>query len=43
MVKYFMSWLIYFHNQRPVKIKPESVISSHIALTSVISSLFIPC
>ncbi len=41
MVKYFMSWLIYFHNQRPVKIKPESEISSHIALTSVISSLFL--
>ncbi len=38
MVKYFTSRLIY--SQEPVKIKPESEISSHITLTSVISGLF---
>ncbi len=37
MVKYFMNRLIYFWL---VKIKPESEISSHITLMSVISGLF---
>ncbi len=36
MVKYFMSRLIYFMSQSLVKIKPESKMSSHITLTSVI-------
>ena len=40
MVKYFTSRLIYFHEPKGVKIKPESEISSHITLTSVISGLF---
>ncbi len=41
MVKYFKSKLIYFHEPRArVKIKPESEISSHITLPSVISGLF---
>ncbi len=35
-----MSRLIYFHEPEAVKIKPESEISSHITLTSVISGLF---
>ncbi len=44
MAKYFMSKLIYFHQRRVkrVKIKPESEISSHITLTSVLSGLFYP-
>ncbi len=42
MAKYFMSKLIYFHEpEARVKIKPESEISSHITLTSVISGLFL--
>ncbi len=40
MVKYFMSRLIYFREPEGVKIKPESEISSHITLMSVISGLF---
>ncbi len=40
MVKYFTSRLIYFHEPKGVKIKPESEISSHITLKSVISGLF---
>ncbi len=40
MAKYFKSRLIYFHSQRKVKIKPESEMSSHITLLSVISGLF---
>ncbi len=36
MVKNFKSRLIYFHERR-VKINPESEISCHITLTSVIS------
>ncbi len=46
MAEYFMSRLIYFHRliyfQEPeaVKIKPESEISCHTKLTSVISGLF---
>ncbi len=39
MAKYFMSRLIYFH-ELGVKIQPESEISCHITLTSVISGLF---
>ncbi len=39
MAKYFMSRLIYFHEPKGVKIKPESEISSHITLTSVYSTL----
>ncbi len=42
MAKYFMSRLIYLHEPEAVKIKPESEISSHITLTSVISGLFYP-
>ncbi len=38
--KYFKSRLIYFHKPEGVKIKPESEISSHITLKSVISGLF---
>ncbi len=40
MAKYFTSRLIYFHEPEGVKIKPESEISSHITLVSVISGLF---
>ncbi len=41
MAKYFMSGrLIYFHEPEAVKIKPESEISNHITLMSVISCLF---
>ncbi len=40
MVKYFKSRLIYFQEPKIVKIKPESEISSHITLRSVISGLF---
>ncbi len=40
MAKYFMSRLFIFTSQRQVKIKPESEISCHITLTSVISGLF---
>ncbi len=39
MVKYFTSRLIYCHEPKGVKIKPESEISSHITLMSV-SGLF---
>ncbi len=35
-----MSRLIYFHQPEAVKIKPESEISSHIILTSIICGLF---
>ncbi len=42
MAKYFTSRLIYFHKPEAVKIKPESEISSHITLTSLISGLFYP-
>ena len=35
----FTSRLMYYKNQRRVKIKPESEISCHITLTSVISGL----
>ncbi len=35
-----MSRLIYFHETEGVKIKPESEISCHITLMSVISGLF---
>ncbi len=38
MARYFKSRLIYFH--RGVKIKPESEISCHNTLTSVISGFF---
>ncbi len=40
MAKYFMSRQIYFMSQRQVKIKPESEITSHTTLMSVISGLF---
>ncbi len=41
MAKYFTRRLIYFHEpEARVKIKPESEISCHITLTSVISGLF---
>ena len=40
MAKYFKSRLIYFHEPELVKIKPESEISCHNTLTSVISGLF---
>ncbi len=40
MAKYFMSMLIYFQEPEGIKIKPESEISSHITLTSIISGLF---
>ncbi len=40
MTKYFTNRLIYFQEPEPVKIKPESEISCHITLTSVISGLF---
>ncbi len=40
MAKYFMSRLIYCHEPEAVKIKPESKISCHITLMSVISGLF---
>ncbi len=40
MVKYFMSRQIYFHEPEASEIKPESEISRHITLLSVISGLF---
>ncbi len=40
MAKYFTSRLICFHEPEAVKKKPESDISCHITLTSVISGLF---
>ncbi len=40
MVKHFMSRLIYFHEPEESEIKPESEISCHITLMSVISGLF---
>ncbi len=40
MVKYFRSRLIYSHEPEVSEIKPESEISSHITLMSVISGLF---
>ncbi len=40
MAKYFMSRLIYFHEPQASENKPESEISSHITLMSVISGLF---
>ncbi len=42
MAKYFTSRLNYFTSQRRVKIRPESEISSHTTLMSVISGLFYP-
>ncbi len=41
MVKYFTSRLIYFHEPKGVKIKPESEISSHITQTEC-NKWFIP-
>ncbi len=40
MVKYFTEQANLFSLAKAVKIKPESEISSHITLTSVISGLF---
>ncbi len=40
MAKYFKRMLVYFHEPEASEIKPESEISSTIALTSVISGLF---
>ncbi len=40
MAKYFKSRLIYFHEPEASENKPESEISCHITLTSVISGLF---
>ncbi len=34
MAEYFLSTLIYFHEPRGVKIRPESELSSHITQTS---------
>ncbi len=41
MAKYFMSRLIYFQEPEGMKIQPESEISSHITLTSIISGLLL--
>ncbi len=40
MAKYFKSMLIYFQEPEVSEKKPESEISSHITLTSVISGIF---
>ncbi len=40
MAKYFIIRLIYFHEPEGVKIKPESEISNHLTLMSIISGLF---
>ncbi len=40
MAKYFISRLIYFQEPEASEIKPESEISCHNTLTSVISGLF---
>ena len=39
MAKYFTNVLIYFHEPE-ASVKPESEISSHITLKSIISGLF---